>query len=89
MNYRCRKKIPNTKLKHSIAGISRSIAWICSFTHVVDPAAVGADPGEDGGLLGVVAAGAGAEADNTVDGPGAIRVLAVQGTTRVSLQEKC
>lgn len=56
------------------------------FTHVVDPAAVSADPGEDRGLLGVVAAGAGAEADDTVDGPGAISVLAVQGTARVSLQ---
>lgn len=56
------------------------------FTHVVDPADVGADSGEDRRLLGVVAAGAGAEADDTVDGPGAIRVLAVQGTTGVSLQ---
>ena len=56
------------------------------FTHVVDPADVGADPGEDGGLLGVVAAHAGAKAHHTVDVPGAIRVLAVQGTAGVSLK---
>lgn len=31
-------------------------AFNCFPTHVVDPVNVGADPGEDGGLLGVVAA---------------------------------
>lgn len=56
------------------------------FTYVVDPAHVGADPGEDRGLLGVVAAHAGAEAHHTMDLPGAIVALAVQGTTGVSLK---
>ena len=60
--------------------------WGC--THVVDPGNVGTDAGEDGGLLGVVAAHAGAKAHHTVNIPGAIRVLAVQGATGVSLQGK-
>lgn len=54
-------------------------------THVVDPVDVGADPGEDRGLLVVVAAHAGAKAHHTVHIPGAIGVLAVQGTAGVSL----
>lgn len=58
--------------------------WVC--THVVYPGNVGTDAGEDGGLLGVVAAHAGAEAHHTMNVPGAIRVLAVQGATGVSLQ---
>lgn len=62
--------------------------FVFFFTYVVDPAHVGADPGEDGGLLGVVAAHAGAEAHHTMDLPGAIVALAVQGTTRVSLKWK-
>lgn len=64
----------------------------CIITHVVDPGDVGTDPGEDGGLLGVVAAHAGAEAHHTVDVPGAIRVLTVQRTAGVSLswhRDKC
>lgn len=56
-------------------------------THIVDPADVAADSGEDRGLLGVVAAQAGAEAHNSVDIPGAIRVATVQGATRVSLKD--
>lgn len=61
-------------------------------TYIVDPGDVGADPGEHGGLLGVVAAHAGAKAHNTMDIPGAIRVLTVQGSARVSLEgnrDKC
>ena len=63
----------------------------CFPTHVVDPGDVGADPGEHRGLLGVVAAHAGAEAHHTVDFPGTIRALTVQGTARVSLHgnNKC
>lgn len=57
-------------------------------TYVVDPADVGADPGEDRGLLVVVAAHAGAKAHHAVHVPGAIGVLAVQGTARVSLKDK-
>ena len=55
-------------------------------THVVDPGDVGAHTGEDGRLLGVVAAHAGAEAHHPVDVPGPIGVLAVQGSTGVSLE---
>lgn len=44
--------------------------------------------GEDGGLLGVVAAEAGAKADNAVDLPGSSTVLAVQGATRVPLFQR-
>lgn len=51
----------------------------------VDPVHVGADPGEDGGLLVVVAAEAGAEADDAVDLPASVTVLAVQGAARVPL----
>ena len=54
-------------------------------THAVDPVYVGADLGEDGGLLGDVAPLSRSEADHTVNRPGAIRVLAVQGAARVSL----
>lgn len=41
--------------------------------------------GEDSGLLGEVAAEAGAKADDTVNPPGTISVLAVQRAARVSL----
>lgn len=58
------------------------------FTYIVDPVHVGADPGEDRGLLVVVAAHAGAKAHNAVHVPGAIGILAVQGTTRVSLKNE-
>lgn len=51
----------------------------------VDPVHVGADLGEDSGLLGVVAAEAGTEADDAVDLPAPLTVLAVQGTARVPL----
>lgn len=44
--------------------------------------------GEDGGLFGVVAAEAGAEADDAVDLPGSSTVLAVQGATRVPLFQR-
>lgn len=54
-------------------------------TYLVDPGHVGADSGEHRGLLGVVATHTGAETDHTMDVPGAIRVLAVQGATRISL----
>lgn len=57
-------------------------------TYIVDPADVGADPGEDRGLLIVVAAHAGAKAHHTVHVPGAISVLAVQGSSGVSLKNK-
>lgn len=58
------------------------------YTYIVDPVDVGADPGEDRGLLIVVTAHAGAKAHHTVHIPGAIRVLAVQGTSGVSLKNK-
>lgn len=51
----------------------------------VDPVHVGADSGEDGGLLGIVAAEAGAEADDAVNLPASIAALAVQGASRVPL----
>lgn len=54
--------------------------------HCVDPVDVGADSGEDGGLLGKVAAETRAEADDAVNLPGTGRVLAVERTTRVSLR---
>jgi len=50
-----------------------------------DPVDVGADLGEDGGFLDVVAAKPGAKADDTMNLPGAVRVLTVQRTTGVSL----
>jgi len=54
-------------------------------TYGVDPVHVGADLGEDGGLLGVVTAESQTEAHDTVDLPGTFSVLAVQGSARVSL----
>lgn len=51
----------------------------------VDPVHVGADSSEDSGLLGVVAAEAGAEADDAVNLPASVTVLAVQGAARVPL----
>lgn len=53
-----------------------------------DPAHVGADLGEDGGLFGVVAAEAGAKADDAVDLPGSSTILAVQGAARVPLFQR-
>lgn len=44
--------------------------------------------GEDGGLFGIVAAEAGAKADDAVDLPGSSTVLAVQGATRVPLFQR-
>lgn len=55
------------------------------YTHVVDPGDVGADAGEDRGLLSVVAAHAGAKAHHAVDLPGTIRARTVQGAAGVSL----
>lgn len=56
-----------------------------ALAHRVDPVHVGADSGKDSGLLGVVAAEAGTEADDAVDLPASLTVLAVQGTARVAL----
>lgn len=57
-------------------------------THIVHPAGVGTNSSEDGGFLGIVAAHAGAKAHHSVDIPGAVRVLTVQGTAGVSLKDK-
>lgn len=51
----------------------------------VDPVHVGADAGEDGGLLGEIAAEPGAKADDAVNLPDTSSVLAVQGAARVAL----
>lgn len=51
----------------------------------VDPVDVGADLGEDSGLLGVIAAEPGAKADDAVNLPGSGTVLAVQRAARVTL----
>lgn len=53
--------------------------------YVADPVAVSTDAGEDGGLLAEVAAEARAKADDTVNLPGAVGVLAVQRAARVAL----
>lgn len=53
--------------------------------YAVDPVHVGGDSGEDGGLLGVVAAVAGAEADDAVNLPSSFAVLAVQRAARIPL----
>lgn len=58
------------------------------FTYVVDPVDVGTDPGEDRGLLVVVAAHAGAKTNHAVHIPGAIGTLAVQGSARISLKSR-
>lgn len=50
-----------------------------------DPVDVGADLGEDGGLLGEIAAETGTEADDAVDLPGTVGVLAVQRAAGVPL----
>lgn len=55
------------------------------YTHIVDPGNVARHTGEDGGLLGVVAAHAGAKTHNTVNIPGAVTSLAVQRATRITL----
>lgn len=55
--------------------------------HSVHPADVGADLCKDRGLLEDVAALTGTEAHHTVDIPGAVGILAIQGTARVSLRE--
>lgn len=51
----------------------------------VDPVVEGGDSGEDGGLLVVVAAQRKDKAGDAVNLPGSLRVLTVQGTTRVTL----
>lgn len=53
----------------------------------VYPVHVGADLREDGGLLGVIAAEPGAKADDPVNLPGSITVLAVQWATRITLDD--
>lgn len=73
---------------HPLSSIIRGANISGRLTHVVDPAHVGADPGEDRGLLVVVAAHAGAEAHHTMHVPGAVSVLAVQGTARVALKRE-
>lgn len=55
--------------------------WRTRRTYGADPVDVGADPGEDSGLLREVAAKTRAKADNTVNFPGTTWVLAVQRTT--------
>lgn len=54
-------------------------------TYSADPVDVGGDSGEDSGLFREVAAEAGAKADDTVNLPGTISILAVQGAARVAL----
>jgi len=56
-------------------------------THITDPGTVARHTGEDGGLLVVVAAQAGAETHNAVNIPGAVTSLAVQRATRITLHE--
>lgn len=51
----------------------------------VDPVNVGADLGEDGGLLGEIAAEPRAKADDAMNLPGTSSVLAVQRASRVAL----
>lgn len=53
--------------------------------YTVDPVHVGADSGEDGGLLGEVAAEAGAKAYDAVNFPGSFAVQAVQRAARIPL----
>lgn len=52
---------------------------------IIEPVDVGGDSGEDGWLLLVVAAEAGAEADNAVHFPGSVAGLNVQGTTGITV----
>ena len=54
-------------------------------THCVHPVDVGADLCKDSGLLENITALTRTEAHHTVDVPEAIRVLTIQGATRVSL----
>ena len=58
---------------------------VCVCTHSADPVHVGADLGEDGGLLGEVAAEPRAEADDAVHLPRPVSTLAVQGAAGVAL----
>ena len=51
-----------------------------------DPVDVGADLGEYSGLLGEIAAEPGAKADDAVNLPGTIGLLAVQRAARVTLR---
>lgn len=57
-------------------------------SYIADPVDVGADLGEDSGLLGVIAAESRPKADDAVNLPGAISGLTVERTTRVSLKGK-
>lgn len=63
---------------------SSDLMW-GSRAYRVDPVNVGADFGEDSGLLGEVAAEPGAKADNAMNLPGTTSVLTVQRSTRVAL----
>lgn len=56
-------------------------------TYIIDPGNVARYTGEDGGLLGVVAAQAGAKTHNAVNIPGAVTSLAVQRATRITLHQ--
>lgn len=56
-------------------------------THFIDPGNVARHTGEDGGLLGVVAAQAGAKTHNAMNIPGAVTSLAVQRATRITLHQ--
>lgn len=90
------KTIENTIIIHFL--FSKGEAFVCfgphclswqgnheKVPHCVHPVDVGADLCEDSGLLEDVAALTGAKAHHTMDVPGAVRVLAIQGATRVSL----
>lgn len=57
------------------------------YTYIVDPGNVARHTGEGGGLLGVVAAQAGAKTHDTVNIPGAVTSLAVQRATRITLHK--
>lgn len=61
---------------------------VAECTYSVDPVHVGADLGEDSRLLAEVAAQPRAKANNTVDLPGSISILAVQGATGVTLCQR-
>lgn len=67
--------------------------WQNGLSYGVYPVNVRADLGEDSGLLGVVAAQARAKADNAMDLPAPVTILAGQGATRVPLiqcdRQKC
>lgn len=68
-----------------MACVQKNTNRFIKYTHIVDPGDVARHTGEDRGLLGVVAAQAGAKTHNTVNIPGAVTSLAVQRATRITL----